>query len=369
MISRRTFLKFTCASSLALYANLAFSKDKNKKILIFVNLFGGSDGLNILVPFTDENYYKARPNIAIKQDLLLKISSTYGLNPVVKDTYYDWFMHNQAVFFPRAGQEINSRSHFLASDILGNGNNDSKSKDGFLGRLAEVLVSSEGISFTENEKSFTKSTKVTIPSIGVSQIDGKYLEFDAANKYTKFKENFEAVSQNNEIIKNIDKESIYDKKTNLGKISSYINNSNVDIVFYENNGWDTHSNQKNRLDTKLSELNNELLELRNGLGDNWNNTIVIVMSEFGRTLKDNGDGTEHGHGNLLSIFGGLLKKSQIIGGTELLSTINLNENRELKVEYSYRDILRTLFFEMYNLEPNQLDYVFPGSKLLTQKII
>lgn len=369
MISRREFLKFSLASTLTAYCNLSFSKDKNRKILIFIDLFGGSDGLNMLVPYTDENYYKARPNIAIDEKELLKISNFYGVNPNLKDTYYSWFENNNAVFFPRAGQETTSRSHFLATDIMGNGNNQNRSKDGFLGRLAEVLGNSDGISFTENEKTFTKSSKIVIPSIGVSQIDGKYLEYQQENKFNEFKDNYIAVSRNNEVIKTIDKNSLSQKRTNLGKISDYINNSNVEFVFYENNGWDTHSNQTRRLNLKLKELNRELLELKVGLGDNWNNTAIIVMSEFGRTLKDNGDGSEHGYGNLISIFGGLIKESKIIGGEDKLLDGNLHENRELHVEYSYRDILREMIREMYNLNDEQLNYVFPSSKKLNFSIL
>lgn len=368
MISRRNFLKFACFSSLLACTNLSFSNSIEKKILIFIDLFGGSDGLNMLIPYTDQNYYSLRPNVAISNNEMLKLNNLYAVNHNLKDTYYDWYKNNNAIFFPRAGQEINSRSHFLATDILGSGNNNPKSDDGFLARLSEVLSKSEAVSFTENEKIFTRSKNKIIPSIGVNQLDGRYLEYSNKNNFTNLKNNFEAINKSNKVIENVKNSINSSEDGNLYKIGQFINNSKTDIIFYENLGWDTHANQNERLKVKLTELNGELLKLRKSLGQKWNDTAIVVMSEFGRTLRDNGDGTEHGFGNLISIFGGLIKKSQIIGGVEKLTSNNLNENRELKVEYSYRDILRTLLSEMYNLNTNELDYVLPGSKLLDIRI-
>jgi uncharacterized protein (DUF1501 family) len=113
-MDRRNFLKYTLGTSVLTSINVfAKTNSKNNPNLLFVLLRGGADGLSMLVPYSDSNYYEQRPRIAIPKEKCISINNTFGLNPSLSN-YVNWYKNNQAVFIPAAGQINNSRSHFQA---------------------------------------------------------------------------------------------------------------------------------------------------------------------------------------------------------------------------------------------------------------
>lgn len=367
-MQRREFLKYGLGSLLLSGSNALFAKTQASDIpnLLFVFLRGGADGLSMLVPYSDKNYYEARPSISIPKEKCVPINSTFGLTPMLT-SYASWYKENKAVFIPLAGQLNNSRSHFQAQDVLEFGvNNVITYKSGFLGRLQEVLGKSKSISFTENVSPIMTSEKIIVPTVATPHLLGMFnFNLGREIKYDgKFNDLYLNVQKNLDLINKL---PVSEQNSKLGNVANFMKAGNYNIGFVDLNDWDTHAEQGNlnsgKLKNLLSNLDKELLSFRKEFGeDKWRNTLVVVMSEFGRTFKQNGNGSDHGHGNLMSMFGGVVSKAQVTGEWFDLNEGNLHQRRELKVMHEYRDILAEAFMKMYDLNINQIDYIFPGAK-------
>lgn len=373
-MERRDFIKFGLGSVLLSESNALFAKTASvgQPNLLFVFLRGGADGLSMLVPYNDSNYYNARPTISIPKNKCFTVNNTFGLNPALS-TYYDWYKNNQAVFIPAAGQLNNSRSHFQAQDVMEYGvNNITTYKNGFLARLQEVLGVTKAISFTENLTPIMTSTTLTVPTIAVPHLKGVFNFAPQQDlKYSgRLNEIYANVEDNLNLINKI---PVTENPYKLGYVAEFMKSGGYNIGFVDFNDWDTHGGQGSldgKLFSLLQNLNGELAEFRKKFGEErWKNTLVVVISEFGRTFKQNGNGSDHGHGNLMSLFGGLITKSKIAGEWFVLQQKNLHQNRELKVMHEYRDILAESFIKMYGLNTNQINHIFPNCKPTNFKII
>ncbi len=136
------------------------------------------------------------------------------------------------------------------------------------------------------------------------------------------------------------------------------------LGFIDVGGWDTHVNQgaaQGALAERLLQLGQGLQALREGMGPMWKNTMVIVLSEFGRTLRENGKrGTDHGHGSVYWVLGGSISGGQIAGRQQAIRADTLFQNRDLPVLNEYRALLGGLFAGVYGLRAPQLERIFPG---------
>lgn len=363
-MDRRNFLQTTLTSSLMLGINQSLFAKTNIKDpnLLVILLRGGVDGLSMLVPYTDESYYNARSLVSIKKDDCLRVNETFGLNPALKNSFFQSYKNNQAIFIPASGQLENSRSHFQAQDIMEYGVNLPQYSSGFLGRLQEVLNKGKGVCFTENVSPIFKSDKITVPNITNKHIEGWFNYDINSYQYNEYKKIYDNVKNNVNVINEI-KKTNFNKTTQLSNIAQFMKMSHYNIGFIDFGDWDTHSSQgslDNKLYALLSNLDKELLSFKETMAEEWKNTVVVIMSEFGRTVKQNGNGTDHGHGNLMSIMGGMVTKSQVAGDWLLLKENNLHEKRDIPVYYDYRSVLAELFKNMYELNNSQLNYIFPN---------
>jgi uncharacterized protein (DUF1501 family) len=135
------------------------------------------------------------------------------------------------------------------------------------------------------------------------------------------------------------------------------------LGFVDIGGWDTHVNQgaaQGALATNLTGLGRGLALFAQSLGAEWNNTVVVVLSEFGRTFRENGNrGTDHGHGTVYWVLGGSIDGGRIAGEQQPLERANLFQDRDYPVLNDYRSLLGTLFRSMWSLSPAQTAQVFP----------
>src|SRR5580693_3960762 len=137
------------------------------------------------------------------------------------------------------------------------------------------------------------------------------------------------------------------------------------IGFIDVGGWDTHVNEggaEGALASNLGSLGRGLQVFSQSLGPEWNNTVVVVLSEFGRTFRENGNrGTDHGHGTVYWILGGAIRGGSIRGEQTRVTQATLFQNRDYPVVNEYRTVLAGLFARMYGLNAAQLDKVLPGA--------
>lgn len=138
------------------------------------------------------------------------------------------------------------------------------------------------------------------------------------------------------------------------------------LGFVDVGGWDTHVNQGNAnglLAGKFEELGRGLLAYKQEMGEQWRNTTVVVISEFGRTFRENGKrGTDHGHGTVYWVLGGGIQSGKILGEQVRLEQSTLFQNRDYPVLNEYRAILGGLFARQFGLKPNQVEQIFSGVK-------
>jgi uncharacterized protein (DUF1501 family) len=139
--------------------------------------------------------------------------------------------------------------------------------------------------------------------------------------------------------------------------------SDYNLAFVDVGGWDTHVNQGSTdgyLAGQLTQLGGGLAGFVDEIGPAWNDTVVVVISEFGRTFKENGDkGTDHGHGSVYWVMGGGVKGGRVVGEQIKLAPETLNQNRDYPVLTDYRALLGGLFQRLYGLDQTRLQTVFP----------
>lgn len=349
----------------------------NKKIVIIL-LRGGADGLSMLVPYGDSNYKKHRPNISLDGKQILKINEHYGFHPSLK-SYMDSYEKNEIILIPNAGQLDNSRSHFQAQSVMEFGNNKNTSVNGFLNRLVQITNNGNSFSFTNGITDIFKGER-TIKSLRLKEYytnigNNEFSKISNSYKQEeKLYDNFnQIVNTNNTINKLVYLDPSFQQKRFGEKVGIMIREEKINIGFIDFNGWDTHAKQ-GTLNGKFHDLTRELdetiVDLKDNLKDEWENTVVVVMSEFGRTIRENGGwGTDHGHGNLLTIMGGMVHQSNIMGVNNL-NIETAHEERDLNVDYDYREILGNILLNNFNFKKESIDFVFPELKFeIKNKVI
>jgi uncharacterized protein (DUF1501 family) len=404
MINRRQFLTSllqagVATGSLTLFNARVFALPQTsecKTLVIFLR--GAYDGLNCLVPYKESFYYEIRPTIAISPPdgnasinngntkSLIALSSDFGLHPALKDNIYPLFNQREVIFIPDAGQQDNSRSHFHAQDMMEYGYSDGQGNfsSGFLNRFIDTMKGSplmlEATSYTNNLPIILKGD-TQVPNVSLAGDVRTHLNNHQISLYQQMYQNNrlgtlidEGINTRNSISKELDDEM---KAANRGaitakgfasqthKIATLMKNSpHASLGFIDVGGWDTHVNQgasDGQYANNLKNLGDGLLEFRNTMGEQWKNTTVIVISEFGRTAHENGNrGTDHGHGNVMWLLGGSLKGGRITGHWNGLNAQNLHENRDLNVYNDYRSVIGNLWTRTYGLNNNQLAQIFPG---------
>jgi uncharacterized protein (DUF1501 family) len=403
---RRDFLKAGAVFSLSLLspelAGWAYSGNKQLegKKLIVVFLRGAVDGLNVVAPYGDKNYYQARPTIAIAQpgqkDGLLDLDSYWGMAPALAPLMPYW-QDKSLAFVQACGSPEATRSHFDAQDYMESGRPGVKvSGSGWLNRVLTELP---------DTKSPLRGINVgsTLPRILQGPVDiasyapqtaGKKSAIDApmvASAFSKMYANrtdalgkayAEGIKANEMLGEKLKSEMVAADKGapsaksfkgfghQLGKI--FVDDPQIQVAFVALGGFDTHINQgagKGQLANHLTGLGTGLADLIEALGSDYKNTIIMVMSEFGRTVKENGNGgTDHGHGNVMWLLGGNIQGGKVYGKVAGLDDDDLYERRDLPVNTDFRTVISTVSQAHLKLATKSIGEVFPNFALSDKSV-
>jgi uncharacterized protein (DUF1501 family) len=362
--------------------------DGPRFLLVFLR--GGYDSTNVLIPYSSSFYYEARPTIAIaRPDVAvasgaLALDGDWALAPALRDTVGAMYLQHQVAFVPFAGTDDLSRSHFETQDSIELGQPIGGARDyrsGFMARLSDALMSpgsggSSAIAFTDAlPLSFQGGTPVanmSLKNIGKPQFDerqariltdmyaGHRLQPAVANGLELRQEVAHAMAD--EMLASgrdaINPKGFELEAARMGKLMR----DTYRIGFIDVGGWDTHVNEgaaQGTLASNLSGLGRGLQAFAQSLGPEWNNTVVVVLSEFGRTFRENGDhGTDHGHGTVYWVLGGAVQGGRIAGEQRRLERATLFQDRDYPVLNDYRAVLGGLFRTMWSLSPTQCDRIF-----------
>jgi uncharacterized protein (DUF1501 family) len=393
-MDRRGLLKAPLAATLLLLGHRAWAMtaEGDPQRLIVIMLRGAVDGLNVVVPFADDDYYRVRPSIAIappgKSDGALPLDARFGLHPELASLVPLWHA-GQLAFIHAAGSPDPTRSHFDAQRFIETGTlGEDSTPDGWMNRLLLSFPAphrpTEAISIgpTLPQILAGKAAATNFPlgpdaarpaPIDAAAVSGAfdrlYAGKDALGR--AYREGREART---ELLADLATE----QRTADGGAPppkafpaqaarlAYLvrHDPTIRLGFFALGGWDTHVRQggsSGQLASHLRPLGDGIAAFASGLGSAWRDTAVVVVSEFGRTVAENGDGgTDHGHGNVIWIAGGAIAGGQIYGDWPGLAPEQLYERRDLAVTTDFRIVLAALLRRHLHLSSAQLDMVLPG---------
>lgn len=357
--------------------------------LLVVFLRGAYDAANVLVPVSSSFYYESRPNLAIaKPDVgnpnaAVALDADWGLHPALRDSLAPLWTSREIAFVPFAGtSDDTTRSHFETQDTIELGQSTKGSRDyrsGFMSRLAAELTRVKPIAFTEQLplifRGQAEIPNIALGNVGKPGVDDRQAEL-IKQMYAKTKlasAVAEGFRVRDEVVK-----SIADEMTaaNRGAVSprgfelsarriGRLMREQFNLGFVDVGGWDTHVNQgaaTGYLADRLGELGRALAGFREEIGPAaWRDSVVVVISEFGRTFRENGDrGTDHGHGSVYWVLGGGLNGGRIAGEQIKVAQPSLFENRDYPVLTEYRALFAGLVQRMYGLDAAALQRIFAG---------
>jgi uncharacterized protein (DUF1501 family) len=385
-MKRRDFIKNSAlASSLAFVPNIlnAFnnlsSKTLGGKKLVLIQLAGGNDGLNTVVPYTNDIYYKSRPNIAIPKTDVLKATRSLGFNKelsVFKKLYDKGYLS----IINNVGYPFPNRSHFRSTDIWQTASSsDSYLSSGWLGRYIDKYgkFPYSGIELDDSLSLIMKGKKINgiatkNPAILYRNMQTPYfkkiLKYQEEGNVSKgnlgflYKTMEEAESSANHIFqstKDIKSEVKYSNSpfANQLKTTAKFINSDVGskVHFISLGGFDTHTNQNKAQNRLLGIYNDAMESFIKDLEQNntFKDTLIVTYSEFGRRVKQNAAaGTDHGVANNVFIIGKKLKKAKFYNEDPNLS--ELDENGDLKYSVDFRTIYATILSKWLEVDDNEI---------------
>jgi uncharacterized protein (DUF1501 family) len=399
-MQRRELLKTLAAASLSGTTGgvgrvLAAPAARGAKLLV-VFLRGGYDGTSLLVPVASPFYYASRPSIAIARpgeaNGALPLDGSWGLHPALGASVLPLFEKKQAAFLPFAGTDDLSRSHFETQDTIELGQALGRSRDyrsGFLNRLAGVLGARPGDAAAVEAMAFTdqlpislrgeaRAANMALNAVGRQGIDARQSQvIQAMYRNTPLAQPVaEGFEVRDEVTRSVQAEMDAASRNAMtpkgfelvARRMARLMRERFDIGFVDVGGWDTHVGQgagTGYLANRLEELGRGVAGFAEEMGDEgWRNTVVVVLSEFGRTFRENGNkGTDHGHGTVYWLLGGSLSAQaggRVVGEQVEVAQASLFQNRDYPVLNEYRAVFGGLFQRMYGLTPAQRERVFAG---------
>ena len=358
--------------------------------LIVILLRGAADGLHVVVPYQEANYYTARPTMAIappgEKDGAIDLDGQFGLHPVLEPLMAQWQAKNLA-FVQAVGFRGTTRSHFQAQDYLEAGAATLESdvgNSGWLNRLVGVLPeggTTQAVSISNSMPLiFTGSQAVTSMVSGKAgsrdmQIDRPQIQAVFDQLYAQDERLSQVYGEGREardvLMRSLAEEKMAASRnaptaTQFEVSARYLarlmaGDGATQVAFMELGGWDSHVNQRGLLNRQLQPLGKGLVALAENLGPAYENTAIVVMSEFGRTVAENGNrGSDHGYGNTMWLMGGAVKGGKMYGEWPGLAEQALHESRDLAITTDSRDVLMSLLGQHFSLDANALSQVFPG---------
>jgi uncharacterized protein (DUF1501 family) len=368
-----------------------------KKQLVVLFQRGAADGLNVVVPFAEPNYYRMRPSIAIPQprqggnDVAIDLDGHFGLHPSLAPLL-PMFQKSQLAIVHAAGSPDPTRSHFDAQDYMESGTPGVKAtEDGWLDRALQTIPeenaspfravamgpnlprmlrgSAAGIAVPDLRQFKVQPQTAAMSNVVEGGFEAMYSQSVDQALHGTGTETFEAI----DLLRKIDPAQFppangadYPKNQigqKLQQIAVMIKaNIGVEVMFLDCGGWDNHVNEggaQGQLANLLRDLGQSLAAFYQDMGDRMADVVVVTMSEFGRTAKENGNrGTDHGHANCMFAMGGDIKGGRVYGKWPGLEDHQLNEGRDLALTTDFRSVVGEILTK--HLGVKDLTPVFPG---------
>lgn len=378
-------------SFLSRAAFAAETAGQGRKRLVVIFQRGAADGLNIVVPHAESSYYAMRPTIAIPRQSVIDLDGFFGLHPSMASFKPLWDQGHLAIVHA-AGSPDTTRSHFDAQDYMESGTPGVKStEDGWLNRalrvdkhsdpdspfraialgsrLPRALSGSSPAVAIDNVNNFGVGGNNKAAQPLANTFEAMYASSVDSILHGTGAETFDAVK----MLKSADPNKYNPApgadypRGGLGQALKQVAqlikaDLGVELAFTDVGGWDHHVNEgsvQGQIAQRLQELSQSMSAFWTDLGDLAESTVVVTMSEFGRTARENGNrGTDHGHANVMFILGGPVRGGRVYGRWPGLAPEQLNEGRDLALTTDFRRVLGEAVYR--HLGAKDLNTVFPG---------
>ena len=361
------------------------------KRLVVIFQRGAADGLNIVVPHGEQQYYAMRPSINIPSKSVIDLDGFFGLHPSLAAFQPFWQERHLAIVHA-AGSPDTTRSHFDAQDFMETGTPGVRTtEDGWLNRslrnlsatrplppfraialgpsVPRILSGSEPAVAMNNINDFSIGGRSAKPSRAASAFEAMYDHSSDSVLHGMGEETFDAVKMLRAADPgkyapapgaNYPRGHFGDSLRQLAQLIKA--NLGVQVAFADIGGWDHHVNEgavEGQLANVLSEFSQSIAAFWTDLGDLGEDTVVVTMSEFGRTARENGNrGTDHGHANVMFVLGGPVKGGKVYGRWPGLDQSQLYEGRDLALTTDFRQVIGEAVVR--HMGNKNLSAVFPG---------
>ena len=378
-MNRRNFLSLTgtfTGGTLLLPGFLnTFAMQKNlilgEQCLVFIQLNGGNDGLNTFIPFQDDLYYQLRPNIAISKNDVIASANGMAFHPALKD-FSKMQQSGDLSVIQNVGYQNPVRSHFRSQEIWQTApTNQEYLNDGWLGRFLDNKFENQNPTAGVNLDSIDNlALKGQEPNAITVKDPSRFSSKNSSDDNTKLSDNPQldfvrkiasSISEGSDDIqkalKNAASSDVNYPKTGLAKNLEWIaklikGNLNSKVYYTTLGSFDTHDNQLALHKNKLTDLNDAVFGFYQDLKKSnlLQNVTVVVFSEFGRRVKDNGKGTDHGTAAPMFVIGGN-NKGKVIGNNPNLSDL---DNGDLKHQIDFRSVYASLLQNKMNSDASKI---------------
>ena len=365
-LHRRSFLG---AAALLAAPTVLFAHAATERRFVFIVQRGAADGVNTVIPYAEPAYASARGALAIDPASALKLDGTFALHPSLANLHR-LYASGQASFFHAVASPYRERSHFDGQNVLETGGNAPyQLKDGWMNRLLGVLprTGKEAIAFSPAiPMALRGAVEVTSYAPSALPQANEDLMARVAQLYARdgqlhalWSSALEARGMAGGMADGAKRQDA----AALGRMAAgFLGRADGPrIAMIETGGWDTHSGQNARLAAQLRNLDNLLGALQEGLGAAWDKTVILVATEFGRTVAANGTGgTDHGTGAVAMMAGGAVQGGRVVADWPGLASANLLDGRDLKPTLALDALVTSACAESFALEPERLARVlFP----------
>ncbi|MBS0454569.1 MAG: DUF1501 domain-containing protein [Proteobacteria bacterium] len=380
--SRRNFLAGAAmvgAGAWLCGPSLALARVESQRRFVFVIQRGAADGLNIVIPYADPGYARLRGAIALSPDDAHRLDGTFALHPALSEVA-GMYAAGEALLVHAVATPYRDRSHFDGQNVLETGGTSPyQVKNGWLNRLLPLLPGggSGGNGGTGGEKAIALAPTVPMALRGAVQV-GSYAPSSLPQPSDDLLARVGDLYQDDAQLQPLWAEAIESRAmagrvgqrqdaAALGKLAAgfLVKPDGPRIAMIETGGWDTHSGQNGRLAAQLKSLDTLVAALRDGLGEAWRSTTVLVATEFGRTAAVNGTGgTDHGTGAAAMLFGGAVQGGRVLADWPGLASSALYEGRDLRPTQDLYAVMAASAGETFGVDPQKVSRaVFAGARV------
>jgi uncharacterized protein (DUF1501 family) len=379
----------------------AASASRKKLVVIFQR--GAADGLNIVIPHAEPSYFQMRPTIAIPKQQILDLDGFFGLHPAMASLKPLWDEKHLAIVHA-AGSPDMTRSHFDAQDYMESGTPGIKAtEDGWLNRALQAEDECRRATETPFRavalaEQMPRTLEGRVRALALNNVRDFHVGGARTPANARFANSFEGLydESSDTALRGAGREVFEAAKMlqatdparytpaagaeyprggfgdSMKQIAQLLKaDLGVEAAFADIGGWDHHQNEGSvdgQLAGRLREFSESLSAFWMDMGTQAEDVVVVTMSEFGRTARENGTrGTDHGHANVMFVMGGPVKGGRVYGRWPGLAAEQLNEGRDLAVTTDFRQVLAEAAFKQ--LGARDLNLTFPGAEIEPRRFL